>query len=591
MPDTPDNKMDDLLKSYARKRKDEAGAPAELHPATRRLLQGEVAKLRPQGGAVSSEKRSWFTSFLFSPRFVGAAAVLLVLGVTYRVFIYQQTPESPAPVRLAGDLNGKSGESASLAARKPASALDDLTENDKPVVVAEQFKRSDSFTVTVADTKKEAEVGQLGRGARESEVLLGQKREEKSLTAPASQPTDGLSLAYNGEPANRPADLRQLQDEASRRWGYIENTQRTPPPPLEPAPFNSVKLALGDREMKDQTQGTTPLPSSEVTSLSKDAASLAMKLDRARPLEVSADRPVLVTNAVTTAGTPLEVVSRLKASADTDKSGVTPLQSPTLAVADALSAPPATAIPAPPIVPLPGQSPAAPVASGPVVGTQSGAAGYAASGGASPGVQNEFRSFYRLNALAEQNSSTSNQRYRQVAPPAIPRPAARPTQAANGVLSTFEFQQEGGRARVIDADGSVYEGIVSNSAVIAGSFGVNDQNQRGLGRTQTADQQSQQPQFGASSPQQNANSFRLTGTNRTLRQQVVFEGNFIPSIVSNEALSVAGPAGRAQAANEPGKANISGFQNQNAAAAQQIQGTLRVGPSDAVPVQAVPIER
>lgn len=51
MPPEPDNKMDDLLKAYAKKRRDEAGAPMAMHPATRRLLQSEVAKLKPASAA------------------------------------------------------------------------------------------------------------------------------------------------------------------------------------------------------------------------------------------------------------------------------------------------------------------------------------------------------------------------------------------------------------------------------------------------------------------------------------------------------------------------------------------------------------
>ena len=51
MPSEPDNKMDDLLRTYARQRREDAGGSPELHPATRRLLQAEAASLRPRPAA------------------------------------------------------------------------------------------------------------------------------------------------------------------------------------------------------------------------------------------------------------------------------------------------------------------------------------------------------------------------------------------------------------------------------------------------------------------------------------------------------------------------------------------------------------
>ena len=39
-----DRPIEKLLRRYGKKRRDDAGTPLELHPATRRLLQGEVAR-------------------------------------------------------------------------------------------------------------------------------------------------------------------------------------------------------------------------------------------------------------------------------------------------------------------------------------------------------------------------------------------------------------------------------------------------------------------------------------------------------------------------------------------------------------------
>jgi hypothetical protein len=79
MANEPERPIEKLLRAAAKKRRDEAGAPFELHPATRRLLQGEVARhfAKPQ-----REGRS--LSILLAqlwPRFAWGVAILAAFGV------------------------------------------------------------------------------------------------------------------------------------------------------------------------------------------------------------------------------------------------------------------------------------------------------------------------------------------------------------------------------------------------------------------------------------------------------------------------------------------------------------------------------
>jgi hypothetical protein len=46
----PERKIEKLLRAYAKKRRAQAGDSLKLHPATRRLLQGEVARRKPKSG-------------------------------------------------------------------------------------------------------------------------------------------------------------------------------------------------------------------------------------------------------------------------------------------------------------------------------------------------------------------------------------------------------------------------------------------------------------------------------------------------------------------------------------------------------------
>src|SRR6266446_2590010 len=99
MPDEPNRKMDELLKSYAKKRRADAGAPLELHPATRRLLQSEVARLRPERAPASNR---WIHSLTrFWPIIGFSVSVLVALGLVSRS-INQRTPRE-AQFAKAGD--------------------------------------------------------------------------------------------------------------------------------------------------------------------------------------------------------------------------------------------------------------------------------------------------------------------------------------------------------------------------------------------------------------------------------------------------------------------------------------------------------
>src|SRR5256885_1980884 len=79
MPAEPDNsKIEELLKRYAKKRREEMGAPMELHPAVRKMLQGEVARQRP----APPERKGFLSVFLqFWPRFAVAGAAVVFLSL------------------------------------------------------------------------------------------------------------------------------------------------------------------------------------------------------------------------------------------------------------------------------------------------------------------------------------------------------------------------------------------------------------------------------------------------------------------------------------------------------------------------------
>lgn len=85
MANEPERPIERLLRGAAKKRRDEAGAPFELHPATRRLLQGEVARKHAGAGR---ESRSFFQGLgQLWPRFTWGLAILAVLAVGVYMFL------------------------------------------------------------------------------------------------------------------------------------------------------------------------------------------------------------------------------------------------------------------------------------------------------------------------------------------------------------------------------------------------------------------------------------------------------------------------------------------------------------------------
>jgi hypothetical protein len=101
---------------------------------------------------------------------------------------------------------------------------------------------------------------------------------------------------------------------------------------------------------------------------------------------------------------------------------------------------------------------------------------------------------------------------------AAPAPGDQPL-LTNAVLFSFQVEQSGQQLRVIDSDGSVYSGYI-----------------RAAPRTSPAAPEAAQPvqvnrsggrQIAASGAPQTNFSFRVTGTNRSLNQAVVFSGDLL----------------------------------------------------------------
>jgi len=193
----------------------------------------------------------------------------------------------------------------------------------------------------------------------------------------------------------------------------------------------------------------------------------------------------------------------------------------------------------------------------------------------------------RLSADAPTYSARQNFA-RSPAPVSKSKTAYAVKKSGQDVLNNFELRQNGADIELVDEDGSIYRGTLETNLVAAAEQ-VESKARRLDGATITANRVS----GGLSAPTQNQLSnqqnlgipFRVAGTNRTLRQTVVFNGQLQNQLEPFGATNQALQAGRA-AGNQP----LGDAQRllQNSFSNSQISGRLRVGKEPETELLAVP---
>src|SRR5258706_15523864 len=89
MSNEPERPIEERLRAYAKKRRDDAGAPLELHPATRRMLQGEAARQFAKRERLPPSLLPQFKQFW--PRLTSAFAILALLALAAWLFLPGRT--------------------------------------------------------------------------------------------------------------------------------------------------------------------------------------------------------------------------------------------------------------------------------------------------------------------------------------------------------------------------------------------------------------------------------------------------------------------------------------------------------------------
>jgi hypothetical protein len=442
MPEQPDKPIEEQLKAWARKRRQEAGAPPELHPATRRMLQEEVARTfarKPSEPAAAPA-----VGFrVFWPRLALIGSLCMVAVI------------------LAGILLPRLGRTKSKA--------------QEIALLSEQEKKAPAQSQTAGTASME--------------------------NPPQSAPT----LA---EP---PAAGR---DVAAARSGFRDEK-------------------LKDAEPSDRNEASRKLEASRSVNVA-DAA----KSQGAKPMPGESQ---IVTRRARSSKEPGQELMR-------QRYGLTPLQSDRDSVRDSGSTTSRQVPAAPPV-----QTPAVAAAQGALKsanarpsdggGLAGGIAAQAATGTAesdrlgglttggrslklelSGGESARSGSGAVFAYLAATNPAPAGQRFTQIRPYRVNLNSPPPL----NVLQSFQVEQNGRQVHVLDDDGSVYDGLMGQAPLGEATKHAPDS----LATTAESKQAAERVQIASAplpaAPVTLANGFfRVEGTNRTLNQLVVFEGNFL----------------------------------------------------------------
>jgi hypothetical protein len=469
----PERKIEKLLRAYAKKRRAQAGDPLTLHPATRRLLQGEVARRKPRPDD-DEEEASVTLWELFRQRWALLAGFALIVFFGAALFL-----------------------PALSSAKKKAQSVTAMN-NLKQIGGAAQLAAADNHG------RLPASLDTLTNALGSDKVLTDPESGKPFIYIAGGEKLDGLSsnavLAYSPtEKQGRAVLFADGRVEVVNGIRLSELTNRGLSQLLAVNESANRQLPKAPVTLKDAEGNSAAAPSISGQPKSEADRSDAKLADSGA---VTATAGTLAANAPAAAPSADDRLAKIPGAAGSDfKAQANAVQFAT-----------------------------------------AGAQNFAAS------VQNSFK-----NTIA--------------------------TKKAPSVLANFQVQQNGSAIRVVDADGSVYDGALQTENAVAQNSPAPAEVARQKAVTSRDEPQVAQNYF-----------FRVTGTNLTLKQNVVFVGNLLAS----SSATVNGQQANTRNGNFSGGGGGVGGQLQSAITNQlpwsnsRIAGTAVVSDTNNIEINAVP---
>jgi type II secretory pathway pseudopilin PulG len=528
--------IEKLLRRYAKKRRDGAGAPAELHPAARRLLQGEVArKFKKERSEIIGPEESpvrWWPRLVYG---LCALAVVAVLAVTFL------PASNKASSRSLGAKSANNLRQIDRATRTFA-----VDNNDRLPASFDQLSNElGTSTVTVDPVTGKPFVYVAGG------LPLKSLRSDSVLAY--SPPTNGRSSVLMADGRVQQMSAPEFAEISKR--GLIQFEV-----PLELAknedftasPSRELKLAKAADASDNRAAGTT----------TEDFPKL-MRAESPAPSGMGGGgggaEPTTQAAPATIAPAPRREVAGKEEPVATAVAGAVAAAP---ALMPAATPPPATA----PALKLDGfgDTSAAFYSANDVTKTNAMAVNVASY------VNLDESRAKREGGAAGNLAENQTSSFRNV----------QKTPTKTQVLDSFQVEQNGNALRVIDNDGSTYDGnIVSTEAETAAGagFGLADKLDEKAADRKKVSAGELSYKAVQNSPSQNY-FFRVAGTNRTLKQQVVFTGNFVST---TNAVQLGTPPTASQQVQ-----NFQFFINNST-----IVGKAQVEKNSEINVNAVPISK
>lgn len=256
--------IEKLLRRYAKKRRDEAGAPLELHPATRRLLQREVARQLGKAGAEESPSAGWLA--LLRAKWVYATAAACAVVAAVGLVVFNHKPDGPE------ELAGRKAAPVEAPALGAGGAL---------AKAADRAPLSDALTPTIEEKKAQLEdlkpVAAPSRSGEAAAVVASAAPASSPVTPPAPAVSPGLaekevSPATAPEPAGAVA-LAEGRDAFTRRYGLAPTT--APAPATRTAPVPTRARATTDALAESQARREASVAAAPAVKYDKYYAPIA----------------------------------------------------------------------------------------------------------------------------------------------------------------------------------------------------------------------------------------------------------------------------------------------------------------------------
>jgi len=538
MANEPERPIEKLLRAAANKRRDDAGAPLELHPATRRLLQGEAARKYP---AAQRTSRSFFQSLgQLWPRFAWGVGMLAVLGVTVWLLV-------PMP--------GKHEPNAFLAKNQPVPAAGPTA--------TELVHPSNALATSPSPPLEE----------RAGERRAFPPGPPNSIAVPPAAPKEALPspLTAQAPAAASPPLAAAAKTTTIALTDAVSSARPTPTPEIagqsQPLPQDSLAAAPGGVASDKLALAAAPQLANREKPAEAEVAASSRMLAPAPATAVngaSAPRFGLVGQPASRAAAPAVPASPSSVTTASGSATVVAADESAKLAIDRADQPGFAYKPLPSVASANAPEPVAAAADGRL--------------GSAVALRKEARSISATQWFAQTPQSTKTKRsLNDKAAPAHP------------VLASFQVEQAGRELRIVDGDGSVYSGYLQladaarrrSSATAEAPAAARPS--RALG---TVLEEKSKATLDADQPAPQTYFFRVTGTNRSLQKKVVFTGN----LLSATNLALFQPATNALAVG----GSLAGYRGAAAQPAllpllnSRISGKVVIGSGQAIEINALP---